>query len=172
MATQDEPSLSELVTGAVHDVKTLITGQVELVKAEVSASAKRGVTGAVLIGLAVFLALFALLMLAFSAAYGLVAAGLDPWAAFLIVGGVMLLVTAIVVFLAIREFKKVRGPVLAQEELAKTKAALSGVAADTATEVADGVKTTAKSARDKVQGASTTESTTVFPSYGGTPPSP
>ncbi len=172
MAPNHEPPLSELVGGAVHDVKTLITGQIELVKAEISASAKRGVTGAGLIGLALFLTLFALLMLAFAAAYGLVAAGLDPWAAFLIIAGVLLLITAIVVLVAIWEFKRIKGPERAQEELAKTKAALTGVAGDTASEVVEGVKTTAKSARDKVQGTSTTESSTVFPSYGGTPPSP
>ena len=66
------------------------------------------------------MALFALLMFAFAAAYGLVNAGLEPWAAFLIVGTVMLLVTALLGFIAYRQFNKITGPVMAQAELAKT----------------------------------------------------
>ncbi len=120
MTAEPEPRLADLVAGAVRDIQTLISGQVELAKAEIAQSAKRGAQGGGLIGLAIFMALFALLMFAFSAAYGLVNAGLKPWAAFLIVGTVMLLVTALLGLIAYRQFKKITGPVMAQAELAKT----------------------------------------------------
>ncbi len=156
MTPEPEPRLSELIAGAVQDIRTLISGQVELAKAELAQSAKRGAQGFGLFGLAIFIALFALLMLAFSAAYGLVEAGMDPWAAFLIIGVVMLLITALLAFLAYRRFKKMSGPTLAKEEMAKTKQVFTDRAA-AAAEATDSVAP---------------ESDTVFPSYGGTPPSP
>ena len=130
MTAEPEPRLADLVSGAVRDVQTLVSGEVELAKAELARSAKRGATGGGLIGLAIFMALFALLMLAFSAAYGLVAAGLEPWAAFLIIGAIMLLVTAILGFVAYKQFNKITGPVMAQAEMEKTKHLFAARSAD------------------------------------------
>ncbi len=153
-----EPRLSELVTAAVQDAQILIKGQVELAKAEIARSAKRGVTGAALLFVAAFLVLFALLMLAFAAVYGLVRAGLDPWAAFLIVAGVLLLITAVLAFIAKVQFGKITGPVMAKEEFQKTKAAFAGGA----TAPSPGPEAKGKE-REPV-------SATVFPSYDGRPP--
>lgn len=164
MPAEPEPTLSTLVAGAVADVRTLVQGEIELAKAELNRSAKRGATGGGLIGLAIFFALFALLMLAFSAAYGLVKAGLDPWAAFLIIGAVMLVVTAVLGWVASRQFKKITGPVLAQEEMAKTQALLAARKAAVVPPL-----TTAPAAETP---APSTESDTVFPSYAGRPPTP
>ena len=167
MSAESDPNLSTLVSGAVADVRTLIRGEIELAKSELNQSAKRGATGGALVAVAVFLALFALLMLAFAAAYGLVAAGLDPWAAFLIVAGVMLLLTAILAWVAVRNFKKVRGPVQAQEELAKTQALFAAAKAQALTGTTPTV-----GASNGSGPSSEPVSTTVFPSYGGTPPTP
>ena len=163
MAAQTEPKLSELVSDAVRDVQALINGQVELAKAEIAQSAKRGATGGGMIGLAVFMALFALLMLAFSAAFGLVAAGLPNWAAFLVIGILMLLVTAMLGFIAYRQFNKITGPVLAKEELDKTKKVFADRRASKTAAAVALVSATAEEASEP-------ESSTVFPSYGGTPP--
>jgi cytochrome c biogenesis protein CcdA len=154
-----EPRLSELVTAAVQDAQILIRGQVELAKAEIARSAKRGVIGAALLFVAAFLVLFALLLLAFAAVYGLVRAGLDPWAAFLIVAGVLLLITAILGFIAKVQFGKITGPVMAREELQKTKAAFAGGGAGAAASETG----TKRQEKEPV-------SATVFPSYDGRPP--
>ena len=167
MTAEPEPRLADLVSGAVRDVQTLVSGEVELAKAELARSAKRGATGGGLIGLAVFMALFALLMLAFSAAYGLVAAGLEPWAAFLIIGAVMLVVTAVLGFIAYKQFNKITGPVMAQAELEKTKKVFADRKADAAAARAEDAETVAAAAPPAEP-----ESTTVFPSYSGTPPAP
>lgn len=165
MPAEPDPTLSTLVSGAVADVRTLVRGEIELAKAELNRSAKRGATGGGLVGLAIFFALFALLMLAFSAAYGLVKAGLDPWAAFLIIGAVMLLITAILVVVAVRQFKKITGPVMAQEEMAKTQKLF----AERQAALVGGAEVEHAPAATVGAGA---ESTTVFPSYGGSPPAP
>jgi uncharacterized membrane protein YqjE len=168
MTAEPEPRLADLVSGAVRDVQTLVSGEVELAKAELARSAKRGAAGGGLIGLAIFMALFALLMLAFSAAYGLVAAGLDPWAAFLIIGAVMLLVTAVLGLVAYKQFNKITGPVMAQAELEKTKNVFAARKADAAAARAATAETTASASAPPAE----PESTTVFPSYSGTPPAP
>ena len=179
MTAEPEPRLADLVSGAVRDVQTLVSGEVELAKAELARSAKRGATGGGLIGLAVFMALFALLMLAFSAAYGLVAAGLDPWAAFLIIGAIMLIVTAVLGLVAYKQFNKITGPVMAQAEMEKTKNLFAARKADkTAARLAAADEALATATAGKAAKAGTPsepaepESTTVFPSYGGTPPAP
>ena len=165
MTAEPEPRLADLVAGAVRDIQTLVTGQIELAKAEIAQSAKRGASGGGLIGLAIFMALFALLMFAFSAAYGLVKAGLDPWAAFLIIGTVMLLVTALLGLIAYRQFNKITGPVMAQAELAKTTQVFADRRTAAATVVVDGEASAPGKAAEP-------ESTTVFPSYSGAPPAP
>jgi uncharacterized membrane protein len=116
------------------------------------------------------MALFALLMLAFSAAFGLVAAGLPNWAAFLVIGALMLLITAILGFIAYRQFNKITGPVLAKEELEKTRKVFADRRASKTAAAVDLVSATAESAQTAAEEASEPESTTVFPSYGGTPP--
>jgi membrane protein implicated in regulation of membrane protease activity len=57
-------------------------------------------------GTLVFLALILLLI---SAAYGLVAAGLAPWAAFLIVAGVLLVIGVILVLAGKRSIDSLQG---------------------------------------------------------------
>lgn len=175
MPAELDPTLSTLVSGAVTDVRTLIRGEIELAKAELNQSAKRGARGGGLVAVAVFLALFALLMLAFAAAYGLVAAGLSPWAAFLIVAGVMLALTAGLGAFAVKEFKKVSGPTRAQQEIAKTQQLFADRAAQAsaarALESAAAPDAGSRSA-GPATGGSEPMSATVFPSYGGTPPAP
>ncbi|MCX6404116.1 MAG: phage holin family protein, partial [Actinobacteria bacterium] len=57
------------------------------------------------------LANFAVTLLLVSAGFGLVAAGLPAWAAFLILGFVVLIGAGFCLWLAVRRFKKIRGPV-------------------------------------------------------------
>ncbi len=172
MTAEPEPRLADLVSGAVRDVQTLVSGQVELAKAEMAQSAKRGAKGGGLIGLAIFMALFALLMLAFSAAFGLVSAGLSNWAAFLVIGVLMLIVTAVLGLVARREFMKISGPTMAQAELAKTQKLFVERRASAAEALSLAALTGQDSDSAEPVSSKEPESTTVFPSYSGTPPTP
>jgi hypothetical protein len=91
MTTQQtsEQSLGELVSAATRDLSLLVHKEVELAKTELSAELKRAGIGAGLLGGAGFFGYFALLLLSFSAAFG-ISEGLDwdLWLGFLIVGAV------------------------------------------------------------------------------------
>ena len=90
-------SLGELVSLAVKDVSQLIKWEIDLAKLELRDDVKRiGISGAML-GVAGFIGCLVLVLLSFAAAFGLVAAGIPTWAAFLIVAGVYLLVAGLAV---------------------------------------------------------------------------
>jgi len=82
-----ERSLGQLVADATHDISSIVRSEVTLAKAEVGADAKKAVAGAGL-----FVARGPLVPCPDHAldcsANGLVAAGLAPWLASLIVAGV------------------------------------------------------------------------------------
>ena len=66
------------------------------------------------------------LLLTFAAVYGLVAAGLDVWAAFLIIAGIYLLIALILAAIAAAFFKKMKGPEQAKAEAQETVDTLKG----------------------------------------------
>jgi len=90
-----ERSLGQLVADATRDISSIMRSEVALAKAEIGADAKKAGLGAGMFATAGTFVFLALILLLISAAYGLVAAGLAPWLAFLIVAGVLLLVAAI-----------------------------------------------------------------------------
>jgi hypothetical protein len=92
-----ERTLGQLVADATHDISSIVRSEVALAKAELTADAKKAGAGAGMFATAGVLAFLALILLLISAAYGLVAAGLAPWAAFLIVAGVLLIIGVILV---------------------------------------------------------------------------
>jgi hypothetical protein len=104
-----ERTLGQLVADATNDISSIMRSEVALAKAEISADAKRAGLGAGMFATAGIFAFLALILLLISAAYGLVAAGLAPWLAFLIVGGLLLLIGAILVFIGKRNLDKVQG---------------------------------------------------------------
>jgi uncharacterized protein (DUF983 family) len=67
------------------------------------------------------------LMLTFAFVYVLVELGLPTWASFLIVAGVFLLIAAIAGAIAYRKAQGIKGPKVAQEELAKTVDAVASL---------------------------------------------
>ena len=104
-----ERTLGQLVADATHDLSFIVRGEIALAKAEVGADAKRaGVSAGMLAAAGVF-AFLGLILLLIAAAYGLVAAGLAPWLAFLIVAGVMLVVGASLAFVGKSSLSKVKG---------------------------------------------------------------
>ena len=126
MTTPSEPRLSELVAGATKDIQTLIRGEIQLAKTEVTGSVKnagKGLGAAIAAGAVLT---FAVLIFAFAASYG-IAEGLDwpTWSGFAIVGGLLVLLAAMLGFIALRKVKKVRAPEQTMAEAAKTKQAIA-----------------------------------------------
>ncbi|HEX7536837.1 MAG TPA: phage holin family protein [Dermatophilaceae bacterium] len=92
-----ERTLGQLVADATRDISSIIHSEIALAKAEMSADAKKAGLGAGMFAVAGVFAFLALILLLIAAAYGLVAAGLAPWLAFLIVALVLLIIGAILV---------------------------------------------------------------------------
>lgn len=104
-----ERTLGQLVADVMADLSSIIRSEIALAKAEMGADAKKAGAGVGLFAMAGVLAFLALILLLIAAAYGLVAAGLAPWLAFLIVALVLLGVGAIMAFVGKNRFGKIKG---------------------------------------------------------------
>jgi Putative Actinobacterial Holin-X, holin superfamily III len=107
---QMERTLGQLVADASRDLSTIVRSEVALAKAELKKDMSAGVAGAALLLAAGVLAFLALILLLIAAAFGLVAAGLDAWLAFLIVAAVLLLVTAVLALVGKSRLSRVGPP--------------------------------------------------------------
>ena len=94
-----EQSLGDLVSQAVGDVSQLIKYELDLARLEIKADIRRiGIAGA-LVGFAGVVGAMVLVMLCWAYAYGLVALGIYPWAAFLIVAGTLVVLGALAIWI-------------------------------------------------------------------------
>ncbi len=91
----EERTLGQLVAQASDDLSGIVRAEIALAKTELRADAKNAALGGGLFGAAGYLGVLASVLLVIAAAYGLVAAGLSPWLAFLIVAVVLLVVAAL-----------------------------------------------------------------------------
>jgi hypothetical protein len=105
-----EPSLGQLVSEATTHLSTIVHSEIELAKLELRSSVRNAGAGVGLFIGAAAVLLFSLQFLFFALAEGLVAAGLSRWAAFLIVFGLQLIITAVCVYVGITRVKRVRAP--------------------------------------------------------------
>ena len=104
-----EASVGELVSFAVKDVAQLVKCELDLAKVELKADVRRvGIAGA-LLGVAAFVGCLVLVLLCFAFAYGLIALGIWPWAAFLIVAGTCILLAALAVLIGYIKVRKLSG---------------------------------------------------------------
>ena len=84
-AEGNDRSVGDLVSEAIKDLTQLVRYETDLARAELRADARRlGLSGA-LLAIAAFAGFMVLVMLCFAYAFGLVAAGVPAWEAFLIV---------------------------------------------------------------------------------------
>ena len=105
----EERPLSELLSEMSTELSTLLRKEVELVKAETKDTVSQAAKAGVLLGAVAVGGLFALLLLAMAAAFGLaevMATGL----AFLVVGLVFLLVAGVAFAMARKKLAEVRPP--------------------------------------------------------------
>ncbi|MEU2349769.1 phage holin family protein [Modestobacter sp. NPDC049651] len=108
-AGSDRTSVGNLVKSATADLSTLIRGEIELAKAEVGTSVKRGGVGAAAFAAAGVLLAFAGFFFFFFLAE-LLAEWLPRWAAFLIVTGLLVLIAAVAGLIGYRFFKRIEKP--------------------------------------------------------------
>ena len=105
-----ERTLGQLVADASKDLSTIVRSEITLAKAELQRDIQVGVIGAAMFVAAGVFAFIALILLLIAAAYGLVAAGLSPWLAFLIVGGALLLVGLLLALVGKARLGKITPP--------------------------------------------------------------
>ncbi|MEJ7702738.1 MAG: phage holin family protein [Geodermatophilaceae bacterium] len=116
-----QPSLGELVKDASTHLSTLVRGEIELAKTEITVAAKRGGLGAAFFGTAAVVLVFSLVFLLISLAEGMVQLGLYRWLSYLIVWLLLVVIAAIAALLGLRAVKKVRKPERTIETLKDSK---------------------------------------------------
>jgi len=107
---QPEQTLGALFADASRDLSSLVHDEIELAKAEIRRDVKNGALGGAMFGAAGFVAVLAVILLSIAAAYGLVALGLHPGWAFLIVAVIYLVAAAVLVLMGKRAVGKVGPP--------------------------------------------------------------
>lgn len=108
-AQGSERTLGQLVADASSDMTTIVKNEIDLAKLEMKSEAQKAGKGAGLLAAAGLFALFMLGFLLTAGAWGLVAAGLAKWLAFLIVAGVLLLITLVLALMGKSSLKKMQG---------------------------------------------------------------
>ena len=104
-----DPSLGDLVALAAKDISQLIRYEIDLAKIELKGDAQRVGMAVVLVGMAAFVGCLVLVMLSWALAYGLITLGIWPWAAFLIVAGVWVLVAAVALGISYLKVRRLSG---------------------------------------------------------------
>ncbi|GAB3354673.1 phage holin family protein [Modestobacter lapidis] len=105
-----EPSLGTLAKSAMTDVSTLIRSEIELAKAEIGTSVKRGGVSAAAFAAAGVLAAFAAIFFFVMLAELITWLGLARWISYLIVFGLLLLLAAAAGLIGYRMVKKIEKP--------------------------------------------------------------
>jgi hypothetical protein len=104
-----QQSLGELVALAAKDMSSLVRYEISLAKSELKMDARRIGIASALGVVGMFVTCLVVVLLCFAFAYGLVAAGIWTWAAFLIVAGTCVLVIGIAALIAYSRIRKVSG---------------------------------------------------------------
>ena len=106
----EEPSVGTLVQSAMADVSTLLRGEIELAKAEIGKSAKKGAIGGGMFGAAGVVAGFSMFFLFIALAEALTALGIPRWVSYLIVWVFLLVVAGILALVGKRMLSKIEKP--------------------------------------------------------------
>lgn len=126
-----EPSIGNLVKDATASMSTLVRSEVALAKSELVSEAKKAGAGTAALAIAGVTALYASFFFFFFLAE-LLSEWLPRWAAFLIVFGLLVLVTVVVAIGGYLFFKRIRGPKKTIDSVKEIKTVLPGSGADKA----------------------------------------
>jgi hypothetical protein len=119
-----ERTVGQLVAQASQEVSEIVRAEIALAKAELASSAKNGAVAGGLFGAAGYLAFLASILVTIAAAYGLVAAGLPAWLAFLLVAVLFLVLAGVLVLVGKSRIGHVGPPKRAIESTRATIAAV------------------------------------------------
>lgn len=103
-----ERTLGQLVAAATQDMQTIVRAEIDLAKAELSASAKTAGMGAAMFAAAAVVSLYGIGFLLAALAWGLAQLGLMAWAAFLIVAVLLLAVAGALALLGKKALAKMQ----------------------------------------------------------------
>jgi uncharacterized membrane protein YqjE len=117
-AASTEPSIGQLAADASTQLSTIIRGEVELAKLELTASVKKAGIGAAMFAAAGVILAYSLTFGLISLAEGIHSLGLWRWLSYLIVFAALVIIGLILVFVGIRMVKKVKSP---ERTIATTK---------------------------------------------------
>jgi len=121
-----DQSLGDLVAMAAKDVSQLIRYEIDLAKTELRADLQRiGLAGA-MGGFSFYVGTVVFVLLCFAYAYGLIAAGIWAWAAFLIAAGTCVLLAGLVAGTAYLNVRRISGLRLTKKTVTDDLAVLRG----------------------------------------------
>lgn len=123
-ALSAEPSVGELVKDATAQLSTLVRAEVELARAEITRDVKKGLTGSVFF-IAALVVLFYSTFFFFFFLAELLGTWLWRWAAFLIVFGIMMVVTGALALFGFLKVRRIRGPRQTIESVKETRLAFT-----------------------------------------------
>jgi MFS family permease len=123
-ALSAEPSIGALVKDATSQMSTLVRAEVELARAEITRDVKKGLTGSVFFIAALVVLFYSTFFLFFFLAE-LLDTWLWRWVAFLIVFGIMVVVTAVLALLGYLKVRRIRGPQQTIESVKETRSAFT-----------------------------------------------
>lgn len=118
----EQPSVGELVRQASEHISTLVRGEIELAKAELSGSVKRAGIGGGMLAAAAVVLLLSVPFLFVVLAEVLVAIDLPRWLSYLIVWLLFLLIAGVLALIGRSQLKKVRKPERTMETVKETAA--------------------------------------------------
>ena len=118
----EQPSVGELVRQASEHVSTLVRGEIELAKTELTGSVKRAGLGGGLFAAAAAVLVLSVPFLFVVLAEALVAIGLWRWLSYLIIWVLFLLVAGVLALIGRSQLKKVRKPERTLETVKDTAA--------------------------------------------------
>jgi membrane protein implicated in regulation of membrane protease activity len=98
------------VAQATQDVSEIVRGELALAKSELRVDVRNGALAGGLFGAAGYFLLLASILLAITLGYALVAFGLAPWLAFLVVSLLCLLTAGVLALVGRSRISKVRPP--------------------------------------------------------------
>ncbi len=123
-AVSVEPSIGELVKDATAQMSTLVRAEVELARAEITRDVKKGLTGSVFFISALVVLFYSTFFFFFFLAE-LLDSWLWRWVAFLIVFGIMVMVTAVLAVFGYLKVRRIRGPRQTIESVKETRTAFA-----------------------------------------------
>jgi Putative Actinobacterial Holin-X, holin superfamily III len=119
-----EPSIGELVRDATAQMSTLVRAEVELARAEITRDVKKGLTGSIFFISALVVLFYSTFFFFFFLAE-LLDTWLWRWVAFLIVFGIMMVVTVTLAVFGYLKVRRIRGPRQTIESVKETRTAFT-----------------------------------------------